>query len=146
MTKVHVNVARSEEEISAAFDIREKVYIDEQQIDRDDEFDQFEDISRHFVAYADGNACGAARWRFTQEGAKLERFAVLPEYRRLGVGAALVAAVIDDVQSRPEYEGQLLYLNAQESAMPLYTKFNFTPVGDPFFECDIKHFRMELPA
>lgn len=145
MNKVHVNVARAEDEISTAFEIREKVYIDEQQIDRADEFDEHEDISRHFVAYAGGSPCGAARWRFTSDGAKLERFAVLPEFRRKGIGAALVAAVIDDIRSRPEYKGQLLYLNAQESAMPLYAKFDFTPVGKPFMECDIKHYRMELP-
>ena len=144
MSRIHVHVARTEDEISTAFDIREKVYIDEQQIDRSDEFDQFEDESRHFVAYADGRPCGAARWRFTSEGAKLERFAVLPEFRRKGVGAALVAAVIDDICSRPDYQDQLLYLNAQESAMSLYAKFDFAPVGEPFYECDIKHFRMEL--
>ncbi len=142
--KIKVAVARSQDQVAEAFDVREEVYIVEQQIDRSDEFDQFEDESRHFVAYVNNEPCGAARWRFTKDGVKLERFAVLPTYRKQGVGGALVQAVIDDIVNHPNYSNQLLYLNAQESAMPLYARFNFQPVGDTFLECDIVHQRMEL--
>ena len=142
--KINVVVARSQDQVSEAFDIREEVYIVEQKIDRSDEFDQFEDESRHFVAYINNEPCGAARWRFTNEGAKLERFAVLPSFRKQGVGGALVQAVIDDILNHTDYSDQPLYLNAQESAMPLYARFDFKPVGDTFLECDIVHQRMEL--
>ena len=142
--RIKVAVARSQEQVEEAFEIREEVYIVEQQIDRSEEFDQYEEESRHFIAYCDNVPCGAARWRFTSEGAKLERFAVLSDFRKKGIGAALVGAVIDDIRSRPEFDGQTLYLNAQRSAMPLYAKFNFIPVGETFLECDIVHQRMEL--
>jgi predicted GNAT family N-acyltransferase len=52
--------------------------------------------------------------------------------------------VIDDIVNHTDYSNQLLYLNAQESAMPLYARFDFQPVGDTFLECDIVHQRMEL--
>lgn len=142
--KINVAVARNQEQVGEAFEIREEVYVVEQEIDRAEEFDEFEDTSRHFVAYLNNVPCGAARWRFTSDGAKLERFAVLPAFRKKGIGAALVGAVIDDIRSRPEYQGQTLYLNAQMSAMPLYAKFNFIPVGEIFLECEIEHQRMEL--
>ena len=49
---VHIEDAS---ELKAAFDIREEVYINEQQIDRADEFDEFDVISDHFLAYIDDN-------------------------------------------------------------------------------------------
>jgi len=138
-----IRLVGTRDELRKAFKVREQVYIDEQQIDREDEFDEFEPVSRHFVALINANPVGAARWRFTDEGAKLERFAVLPEFRKRGIASELVRAVIEDIRKHARFSGQVLYLNAQLSAMPLYAKFGFEPAGEQFFECAIPHQRME---
>ncbi len=88
--------------------------------------------------------CGAARWRFTDKGVKLERFAVLKSFRGKGVGHQLVEEVLKDVKNHPSYKGQVIYLNAQVSAMNLYAKSGFRTVGEMFLECDIQHFKMIL--
>ena len=128
-------------ELSFAFDIREQVYIVEQQIDRADEFDEFEESSDHFLAYCDDQPVGTCRYRETDNGIKLERFATLPQFRGRGVASVLMQAMLDHIELR-YLKDKILYLNAQITAMPLYAKFGFEPEGPIFMECDIEHQKM----
>jgi len=123
--------------LNEAFAIRRKVFVDEQHCPADLEY-QNDDVSTHFLATCNGVPCGAARWRKTENGIKLERFAVLPEYRGKGVGAHLVKAVLADI---PENVTKV-YLNSQLSAMDFYVPFGFKPVGDRFEEAGIMHQQM----
>ncbi|CAN5364678.1 GNAT family N-acetyltransferase [soil metagenome] len=130
--------------LSQAFKIREKVFVEEQKVPKEEEIDEFEDISHHFIASYRSVPCAAARWRITSVGVKLERFAVLPEYRKKGLGSALVKAVIDDIEKTPQTSGKIKYLHAQLGAVPLYQKFGFIKQGDMFEECAILHYKMVL--
>lgn len=133
-----------QESLDKAFAIREKVFVEEQQVSKEEEYDEFEETSTHFLAFNEaGKPAGTARWRFTDKGVKLERFAVLKESRGTGVGNALVAAVLEDVASRSESEGKKIYLHAQLTAVPLYAKFGFEKKGEQFEECNIWHYQME---
>lgn len=133
-----------EEDLKEVFSIRKKVFVIEQQVAPENEYDEFEDTSNHFLAKLNEEPVGAARWRFTDKGIKLERFAVLKEVRGKGVGQALVQAVLNDIKSTPEASGKTKYLHAQLSAIALYSKFNFQKVGDIFEECNILHYKMQL--
>lgn len=130
--------------LELVFKIRELVFVVEQQVDSAEEYDEFETSSTHFLASIDNIPVGTARWRFTDKGVKMERFAVLEEARGNGVGTALVAAVLADIESNPDAKGKTKYLHAQLNAMPLYSKFDFKKVGEMFEECNIKHYKMEL--
>ena len=134
----------TKEGLQAAFDIRELVFVVEQEVDAAEEYDEFEDSSVHFLAKVEGTPVGTARWRFTKNGVKMERFAVLKVARGKGVGQALVAAVLGDIDQHPDTNGKKKYLHAQIHAMPLYAKFGFQVVGDQFEECAILHYKMEL--
>jgi predicted GNAT family N-acyltransferase len=123
--------------LTEAFAIRRKVFVDEQHCPADLEYEN-DDVSTHFLAMSDGVPCGAARWRQTANGIKLERFAVLPEYRGRGVGAHLLEAVLADVPR----SAKKIYLNAQLSAMDFYLRFRFMPVGERFEEAGIMHQQM----
>ncbi len=123
--------------------IRNTVFVIEQQVPEEEEFDEFEASSAHFLALVDDHPVGASRWRETSEGFKLQRFAVLKEQRKKGVGSALVRAVLEDL---PNPTVKPVYLHAQVEAMPLYLKFGFQKVGEPFQECDIWHYKMVLPS
>ena len=138
------HIAGNNDWLQAAFRIREKVFVVEQNVLANEEYDEFETAARHFLAFADETPCGTARWRHTDKGIKLERFAVLSEFRGQKVGSALVQAVLDDVRAQPGTDGRQRYLHAQLTAMPLYGKFGFRPVGELFLECDIKHYKMIL--
>ena len=133
-------------DLQSAFAIRRQVFVEEQHVDAREEYDEFEESSTHFLARADGTPCGTARWRRTSNGVKLERFAVLADFRGLGVGKALVRAVLDDVFSQQPEPIERIYLHAQVAAMPLYAGFSFVPVGPMFEEAGIQHYKMVLPG
>ncbi len=141
--RIHVVKIASQEQQAAAYEIRKEVFVDEQKVPIDEEIDQFEVVSFHFLAITpDDKPCGAARWRVTTEGVKLERFAVLKEFRSQGVGSALVKKVLEDIAEDPGLKEKKHYLHAQIDAVPLYQKFGFRKEGDMFEECDIQHYKM----
>lgn len=132
-------------DLDAAFTIREKVFVEGQGVPADDEYDQHDRqrTTRHYLARVDGQPAGAARWRPTNNGVKLERFAVLPEFQGHGVGTALVQQVLADVQAEAPDAVQV-YLHAQLRAITLYERTGFQKVGEMFEECDIQHYKMVL--
>lgn len=141
--RIEVLNAANETLKAKAFEIRKEVFVVEQKVSEEDEFDEFEATSKHFVALDREIPVGAARWRKTDKGVKLERFAVKETYRGKGVGAALVSAVLNDIKLN--FANQYLYLHAQLTAIPLYEKFGFVKTGPQFEECNIQHFKMERP-
>jgi predicted GNAT family N-acyltransferase len=142
MTEIRVKKIESSTDLELAHKIRYEVFVEGQNVPPEEEIDQYENGCIHFLAWMNNIPCGAARWRKTESGIKLERFAVLEPFRGKGVGSALVKAVLRDIQSDRGNKGKLLYLHAQISAMPLYEKFGFVKHGDLFLECDIEHYSM----
>jgi predicted GNAT family N-acyltransferase len=132
-------------DLDAAFTIREVVFVQGQGVPAADECDQHDRqaTTRHYLARVDGQPAGAARWRPTDKGVKLERFAVLDGFRGHGVGTALVRQVLADVQAEAPAAAQV-YLHAQLQAIPLYERTGFQKVGEMFEECDIQHYKMVL--
>lgn len=137
METLQVQKATTNEELEKVFAIRKIVFVEEQNCPPELEWEN-EDVSVHFLALSDHRPCGACRWRKTDAGYKLERFAVLKEYRGQGVGRALIATVLADLPSNADY----IYLNAQLDAMSLYAKFGFVAEGEQFEEAGIQHFKM----
>lgn len=142
--KIKVVKVKSAQELALVHKIRCQVFVEGQNVPLELEIDQFEETAKHFLALIDKTPCGAARWRFTQNGVKLERFAVLARFRGMGVGTALMDAVLKDIKGSADARGKTLYLHAQLPAMPLYEKFGFNKVGKLFQECDINHYKMVL--
>ena len=130
----------TEDDLKKAFSIREKVFVVEQNVAREEEYDEFENTSTHFLATINNKPVGTARWRVKGDKIKLERFAVLKEARGKGVGAALVNAVVKDIEDNKT--GEELYMHAQVHAVPFYEKLGFAKKGNLFVECDIEHYVM----
>ncbi len=125
---------------NSAFKIRRKVFVDEQKVSREEEFDEFEETSMHYLVFLDDMPVGAARWRKTAKGIKLERFAVLKEHRNSGAGSIVLKKVLEDVMPLNEK----IYLHAQLAAINLYRKAGFRAEGDLFSEAGIDHYLMVL--
>jgi len=134
--------ARTEEEKKKAFTIREEVFVVEQQVPAEEEFDEFESELHHFVALdEEDKPIGSARWRYTKKGIKLERFTVKKSLRGKGLGSEIVQAVLEDISKKAEPR-TFLYMHSQLDAVPLYAKFGFQKKGDQFDECGIMHYLM----
>ena len=137
--KINVKIITPENDLKIAFAIRKKVFVEEQKVPEDIEWDEFEYIANHVLAYIQDKPVGTARWRQTQKGMKLERFAVLPEFRSCGVGKKLVHFILKELMN-----SETIYLHAQEHVVQFYEHFGFVKKGSKFFEADIPHWLMEL--
>lgn len=139
---IQVNSVADKQNLNKVFGIREKVFVQEQKVPAADEYDEHEENARHYLATYNNIPCGAARWRKTQNGIKLERFAVLPDFRNKAVGSHILQQVLQDV--RQFYPDELIYLHAQLPAIPFYKRHGFVTEGEMFSECDINHYKMYL--
>ena len=111
----------------------------EQNVSEEIEMDEFDETAMHILATINDTPVGTARWRLTEDGAKMERFAVTKKYRGKGVGEVLVNYLLNELK-----EHDYIYLNAQESVIKFYERFGFVAEGNRFFEADIPHKKMVL--
>jgi predicted GNAT family N-acyltransferase len=122
-----------------ALEIRKRVFVDEQKVPPDLEYDEFENESHHYLLFFNDVPIATARWRKTDEGIKLERFAMLPDFRNKGLGSEILKRVLRDVSSL----GIKIYLHAQIMAVSYYERAGFKKKGDVFVEAGIEHYLME---
>ena len=139
MDLIEVLKVDTEKELAKVYQIRTTVFVEEQNCPPELEWEN-EDVSTHFLATYNQMPAGACRWRQTEKGFKLERFAVLQEFRGKGVASKMVQTVINDLPESATY----IYLHSQVSAMPLYLKANFVAEGEMFEEAGIQHYKMVL--
>ena len=118
--------------------IRKSVFIDEQHVPKDLEWDGQDNDCIHFLASV--NAIPVATARLTAKG-QIGRMAVLRKYRGIGIGSRLLAAVIEQArQSRFEQ----VFLHAQVNVIGFYEKCGFSAEGDIFIDAGIEHRTMRL--
>jgi predicted GNAT family N-acyltransferase len=142
---ITVKEIRNKKDHQKAQEIRHKVFVIGQNVPAELEIDEFEKESIHYLAFFNNNPVGAARWRITSEGVKLERFAVLDEYRGRGIGSAMVEKILFDIKRDPEAGNKEIYLHAQLNAISLYRKYGFIKYGNIFDEAGLMHYAMRLP-
>ncbi|MCX6249315.1 MAG: GNAT family N-acetyltransferase [Bacteroidetes bacterium] len=122
-----------------AFAIRRKVFVEEEGVDPNLEYDSNEETAHHYLLIIGEKPIATARWRETEKGIKLERFAVLPEFRNRGFGEIVLKVVLKDVIPT----GRLIYLHAQLRAVPFYERDGFVKEGPVFNEANIGHYYMK---
>ncbi len=126
-------------DLEIAFKIREIVFVEEQKVSIEEEFDEYDPYCRHFLAYLNDTPCGTARLRETANGIKLERFSVLIEYRNKKIGYSLLEKLLKEAIYEANGE---IYLHAQIAVLPFYKKQGFKEVGEIFSEANIQHQKM----
>jgi len=131
----------SELELKQAFAVRKSVFVDEQNISEDDEWDGLDDAATQFIAINGKIVIGTGRVRFLDShNAKIERMAVLKPFRRKGVGREIINVI---EKSLKQNNISTTILHAQWEAIPFYIACGFKPIGVPFLEAGIKHIKME---
>ena len=137
---LRIRPVSSEAEWAAARRIREQVFIVEQDCPPEEEWDAYDATSRHVLGWVDDTPVATARWRTVPHdqalAAKLERFAVLPDYRGRGYGRALVRFVMEDAR-RAGFTTFVLHAQAHLEAF--YASLGFERVSDVFEEAGIPH-------
>jgi len=119
--------------------LRRLVFIEELAIPAHLEWEEQDARCTYFLALT-GHDKAIGCVRITPQ-AQIGRLAVLPQWRRRGVGSALTRAGINHLQGLGYTE---LYINAQHSAIEFYLRLGFSLVGDEFFEAGIAHRKMRI--
>ncbi len=136
---VSIRQAHWPEEAAALRSVRTPVFVEEQRVPPDLEWDDHEATAIHLLAEApDGEPIGAAR---LLSSGQIGRMAVLKSRRKAGVGTALLGAALEIARQKGL---PTPFLNAQVSAIAFYRRMGFSETGEEFMEAGIAHRRMEL--
>ena len=119
--------------------LRRTVFVEEQGVAEDEEWDGADPDCRHFLADANGLPVGTAR---LMPSGQIGRMAVLREWRGRGIGARLLKLAVDAARAA----NQSVFLHAQSHAVGFYERSGFEATGQPFMEAGIEHRQMTFPA
>ncbi|MHC5218161.1 GNAT family N-acetyltransferase [Enterococcus sp. LJL128] len=124
-----------------ALRIRHQVFMIEQGVPKDIEIDKNEAACIHFVLYENKDAVATCRLLPLTDGVfKLQRMAVLSQYRGKNYGKLLIDAV-EDLAKKQGYN--TITLGAQLTAVEFYQKLGYIKHGEQFMDANIPHFQME---
>ena len=123
-------------------DIRNKVFVIGQNCPYEIEVVPNEEKeAKHFLIYYKETPIGTIRYRQTSDREfKLERFAILEEYRGHGYGKQAFLYLVNKLEE--DYNPCLIYFNAQYQLLDYYKKLGFKEEGEVFYEANIKHIKM----
>jgi predicted GNAT family N-acyltransferase len=123
--------------------LRRVVFIDEQGVSEADEVDGLDGKAIHLLAWDGECPVGTARLLVKGATGKIGRVCVLPEVRGSGLGAALIAAALEELGRMPGVTEA--YLGSQSHATGFYEKLGFVVEGEEFLDAGIPHRHMRRP-
>jgi predicted GNAT family N-acyltransferase len=132
----------------ALLSVRYQVFGEEQKVPVEIEVDEHDGDARHAIALDERDRpIGTARVLFSRDSggeivARIGRVAVLPDWRREGVGTALMDRLVPEAI---DHGAGRIVLHAQVSSIPFYTHLGYEIVGPEFEEAGIPHREMQLP-
>ncbi|NGX63727.1 MAG: putative N-acetyltransferase YjcF [Candidatus Anoxychlamydiales bacterium] len=128
------------DEYQKCLDIRNKVFIEEQKVDKDIEIDEHEKEATHFLVSVNERAVATGRFRIKNSFLKFERMAVLKDCRGMKLGSKLLNYMKETgFEKYPRY---LQITHAQKGAVSFYEKNGWVKIGKSFIEANIEHFLM----
>jgi predicted GNAT family N-acyltransferase len=135
---IEIRPAEWQRDETVLAEIRRRVFIEEQAVPVELEWDGEDDAARHWLALLDGQPIGTARML---RNGHIGRMAVLARARGQGIGSALIKAALDQARTDGLRE---VYLHAQTHALTFYQRQGFTAEGPEFMDAGIPHRTMRL--
>lgn len=125
--------------------LREEVFIEEQRVPVEEEFDDIDPVAHHVLVYDGEKAVGTGRLYDQEDGTvgRIGRMAVAKSCRGKGVGRLILRALMSEGVRRGY---QLMILDAQVQAIPFYMDSGFVVTGEEHLDCGIPHRMMEISA
>lgn len=132
----------SKEDFVNALFIRQEVFMKEQNVSYLEELELDKEAgTTTFLIYLKEKPIGTIRYRQVGKDFKLERFAVLKEFRGHNYGKQAFSFLVNKIGS--EFNPCRIYFNAQNHLVNYYGSLGFTPIGEVFMEANIPHILME---
>ena len=128
-----------EKDFNEAYRIRKNVFVEEQGVPAENEFDAYETHAQHILVYYDNKPVATGRIRIIDNVAKLERICVLASYRKYGLGKVAV----DELEIIAKEKGiTKAKLHAQTQAKGFYERLGYIVNSEQFMEEGMPHFSM----
>ncbi|WP_231854209.1 GNAT family N-acetyltransferase [Gluconacetobacter diazotrophicus] len=133
-----IRIAESSQDRDACFLIRKTVFVDEQQVPLDMEYDEHDETALHLLVLEGTRPVGTARVLFGPDGktARSGRVAIDAARRGQGLGRRLMIAIEDASACRAV---ERFVLDAQAGALPFYESLGYVAQGPEFIEAGIVH-------
>ncbi|MEH6943498.1 GNAT family N-acetyltransferase [Bacillus sp. JJ722] len=131
-----VEIVNNQQQLEDAYSIRQKVFIEEQQVDAEEELDEHDQTATHFVLYDDNKPIGAGRFRLVDGAGKVERICVLANVRKAGAGKLIMNKI--EKYAKDQQIAQVK-LNAQTHAIGFYENLGYKIVSEEFLDAGIPH-------
>ena len=135
-------IADTDIEKGACASIRRQVFIIEQKVPVDREYDGLDEESVHYIVFDDGRAVATARVRPHGDNAKIERVAVISKARGRGIATKLMEQILADIRQDGQAEG--VVLGSQTYITGLYAKLGFKETGPTYEDAGLPHIDMVL--
>ncbi|PFZ65991.1 GNAT family N-acetyltransferase [Bacillus wiedmannii] len=139
---MHSKVITELTDLETAFHIRKEVFVKEQSVPLEDEFDTFDKIGekcKHILVYYNDFPVGTGRIRFVDGAGKLERICILKDYRKYGLGKVIIKALEEIARDK---EATKVKLHGQTQAEGFYKKLDYQTSSNVFMEDGIPHILM----
>ena len=134
-----IKLVNTKKELEQVLRIREIVFIKDQRVAKSRERDSFDDDAKHVIVTYNAKPIGCARMRFVHNKAKLERIALLKEYRGKGFGKQIMEYLIKYCKRKNPQE---IVMYAQYYLKNFYNKCGFKERGRIFMDVGIRHIEM----
>ncbi len=118
-------------------EIRTSVFIKEQHVPEELEWDEFDSEATHILAYYDNKAVATAR---LLKNGHIGRMAVLKEFRNRNIGKNMLKYILELAKKHLVTD---IRLSAQEHAVEFYRKMGFSVVSDVYMDAGIPHYDMK---
>ena len=142
MANITYKLVTTDEEMRDALEVRRQVFVQEQGVSEDLEYDGQDEEALHMVVKNEGRVIGTARVRFLANNqAKIERLAILKPFRRRGIGSNIFSFLKQELKSR---QTEQIIIHAQCAIIAFHKSCGFKEVGSPFWEAGIKHRKMQM--
>ena len=135
-------IVTEEQDLQKVFEIRKEIFVKEQEVSEEEEFDAFDSLDAdcvHILVYYDNKPVGTGRVRAVEEVGKLERICILKPYRKYGLGKVIVQSLEEIVLQKGLTRAKL---HGQTHAEGFYHKLGYETASDEFLEDGIPHYLM----
>ncbi|MFD3447365.1 GNAT family N-acetyltransferase [Microbacteriaceae bacterium 4G12] len=135
---MNIQIIETEQQLQDAFSVRRVVFVDEQQVDVAEEYDEFDKLHAavHVILYDEGTPVGTGRMRNVDGVGKMERICILSSHRGKGAGRLIMEAL----EAVAKKQGlQKAKLHGQTHAEVFYQKLGYETVSNVFLEANIPH-------
>ena len=134
-----IRLIKNKKELKQVLEIRRIVFIKGQNVLEKRERDGLDKTAKHIIVLYKNKPIGCARVRFYDKKGKLERIALLDEYRDRGFGKLIMGYLINYCK---KHKIKDIVLHSQCYVKGFYEKCGFKPRGKIFLDANIKHIEM----